>query len=151
MGPPKLVAKTEIKISICPLFSFFLPTRAKIFLFIAKNPSGDCMVNSQWELLSQEIRDPENIPLPNLQLLLALISLVYLSLQWYLGNQYRSNTGQFPHCYQISEIFRPHQIPYGVDTFLTPSPGARRWAPARWAQGANVLLPLTRCCRESAS
>lgn len=44
------------------------------------------MVNSQRELLSQEIRDPENIPLPNLQLLLALISLVYLSLQWYLGN-----------------------------------------------------------------
>lgn len=38
------------------------------------------MVNSQWESMSQEIRGPENIPLPNLQLLLALISLVYLSL-----------------------------------------------------------------------
>lgn len=62
------------------------------------------MVNSQWELLSQEIRDPENIPLPNLQLSLVLISLVYLSLQWYLGNQLRSNTGQFPYCYQISKI-----------------------------------------------
>lgn len=44
------------------------------------------MVNSQWELLSQEIRDPENIPLPNLQLSLVLISFVYLFLQWYLGN-----------------------------------------------------------------
>lgn len=86
MGAPKLFAKKEIKISICPFFSFFLPTGAKIFLFIAISPLGGCVVNSQRELPSQEIRDPENIPLPNLQFLLALISLVYLSLQWYSGN-----------------------------------------------------------------
>lgn len=67
-------------------------------------PSGGCMVNSRWEGLSQEIRDPENIPLPNLQLRLLLISLVYHSLRWYLGKQHRSSTGQFPHCYNSPEI-----------------------------------------------
>lgn len=40
MGAPKLVAKKEIKISICPFFSFFLPTGAKIFMLIAINPRG---------------------------------------------------------------------------------------------------------------
>lgn len=39
MGAPKLNAEKKIKISICPFFFFFfLPTGAKIFLFIAPNP-----------------------------------------------------------------------------------------------------------------
>jgi len=40
MGAPTPVAKKEIKISICPFFSSFLPTGAKIFLFITINPQG---------------------------------------------------------------------------------------------------------------
>lgn len=79
MGAPKLNAEKKIKISICPFFFFFSFLLEQKYSCLLLQTLGRCMVNSQWESMSQEIRGPENIPLPNLQLLLALISLVYLS------------------------------------------------------------------------
>lgn len=139
MGAPKLVAKKEIKISICPFFfSFFLPTRAKIFLFIAINPWGLYGKLPAGITVSGDQRSREH-PLAKFTVMLALINLVYLSLRWYLGSQHRSNAGQFPHCSQVSKLsLQAIQNLHSMDTFLTPSPGALLWV--------NMLLPPELCC-----
>lgn len=119
-------------------FSFFLPTRAKIFLFIAINPWGLYGKLPAGITVSGDQRSREH-PLAKFTVMLALINLVYLSLRWYLGSQHRSNAGQFPHCSQVSKLsLQAIQNLHSMDTFLTPSPGALLWV--------NMLLLPELCC-----